>query len=380
LSEYALGSLSYHSIAIPLALASLPLWKHYRSTKIQPSMRFYIALGIYTAICALGKPTFIAFAAPFFAMEFLRSVKTKHFSGWLLAGLVTIATYLVALLAFYGSAEGVRYHLVKSYDFMRSQANWYDAEKGATPLHWFFGYVVGKTGRLPVILMAISLAAPFARRDGFMIFAGAITSITCALFCLYQRSQVHAHPEFVALLASTAIASIRCSGVLDLRFRSVTMAIAALTCALFANAVTHLPDQAERGFTRFMNIYDTLAVPEIFGAPRARTIVLEHYPDVFWGVVDAWCRGGGNIFNADRSTLLDKAFGNVTCMVNADNPKIDLSGYTRVIFVWETGTPFTDARATISRIFPTVMARFSECHPIGTAASGLQLAECVPTD
>jgi hypothetical protein len=377
LSEYALGSLSYHSVAIPLALASLWLWKSYRSTDIQPSIRYYIAVGVYTAVCALGKPTFIAFAAPFFAMEFLRSAQTRKFYRLLLAGVVTIVVYLVLLLLFYGNIDGVQYHFSKSYDFMRGQANWYDAEKGATPLHWFFGYVVGKMGPLPSILMAISLMAPFARRDRLMIFVGALTAIAAGLFFLYQRSQVHAYPEFVALLATTAIALIRCSGVLHLRFQAATAATILLTCALLVHTVTHLPDQAERGFTRFMNGYDVLVVPAIFEQPPSiRTIVLEDYPHVFWGVVDAWCRGSGNIFDAARSTLLDKAFGNVTCMVNLDNPAVDITRYTKAVFIWESKTPLVDTISRISKAFPGMAQHFVACNPVGLEQSGLQLVAC----
>jgi hypothetical protein len=377
LSEYALASLSYHSIAIPLALASLPLWRHYRSADTQPSMNFYIAIGIYTAICALGKPTFIAFAAPFFAMEFLRSVQARNFSGPLLAGLVAVAAYLVALLLFYGNIEGVRYHFSESYEFMRSQANWYDAEKGATPLHWFFGYVIWKMGPLPSILMAISLIASFARRDRLMILVGAIAAIAGALFVLYQRSQVHAHAEFVALLATTAISSIRCSGVLNLRFQAATAATILLTCALLVHTVMHLPDQAERGFTRFMGLHDKLVVHAIFEpSSGVRTIVLEDYPHVFWGVVDAWCRGSGNIFDATRSTLLDKAFGNVACLVNHDSPTVDITSYTKAVFILESKTPLLDVISRISKAFPGVGRHFEACDPVGPEQSGLQLVAC----
>src|SRR5712664_351262 len=146
LTDHALSSMSYHSLSIPLGLAALPLWRAYRSPDVLPSTSFYISLGIYTGVCLLGKPTFGAFAAAFFAMEFLRSVPHRKYAGLLTAIAVALATYLGWLLAFYGSIDGVAGFFSKSLMFMQSQAGWYDTEKGATPLHWYAGYVVGKMG------------------------------------------------------------------------------------------------------------------------------------------------------------------------------------------------------------------------------------------
>jgi len=68
LTDFALSSLAYHSIAIPLAIVSLAFWRRYE-TQDPPSAMFFVLLGGYTRQSAHCKPTFAAFAAPFFAME-----------------------------------------------------------------------------------------------------------------------------------------------------------------------------------------------------------------------------------------------------------------------------------------------------------------------
>jgi hypothetical protein len=379
LTAYAVESLAYHTIAITLAMASLPLWNFYKPGRQAPPVIFYIAVGIYAATCTLAKPTFIAFALPFYAMEFVRSIVMRRFGGLLISAFTALIAFNAYLFAFYGNASEFKAHFSQTYNFMRGQADWYDAEKRATPFHWYFGYVVGKMGPLPSLLVLTSIFAAALNPQRLLISVGILTAILCGLFILYSRSQVHAHPEFIGLLVALAIASARCSGVLaDWTHRRLgAMAIIAPITTLLLLWLMNPPDQAERGFTRFMAKYDDIALPAIFGNPGSKgTVVVEDYPNVIWGVVDAWCRGSANIFNAGHSRLLDRSLGNVTCLVNRDDPAIDLSGFDRAMFVWETKSLLSETITRVSKFFPAVMARFSKCEPYGNPTSGLQMVEC----
>jgi hypothetical protein len=283
LSDHALNSLSYHSLSIPLALAGLLLWRAYED-HAQPRWRFYILVGVYTAACALGKPTFLAFATPFYAMEAVRAVRTRRFSGILFAGLLAIVIYLLWMLAFCRGFEGLIYQLSKTYEFMRSQVGMYDAARGATLFHWYAGYVIGVMGPLPSLMIAAIAGLVLLCRDRLMIAAGACAGVASALFCLYQRTQLHAQPEFMALMLTITVAISRCGNIPERihdRFssRCVAVASAASAVALMIWTLAFPPQMALRGFAEFMGQFDAITVPYLFEQPQSiRTIAFADLP------------------------------------------------------------------------------------------------------
>jgi hypothetical protein len=385
LSDHALNSLSYHSLAVPLALAALPLWRYYNLGLAEPPLSFYALLGTYTAISALGKPTFLAFATPFYAMELMRSFRTWRVGGLLLAGIFAVGVYMLWMFVYCRSIEGLIYQFSKTYEFMRGQANWYDVEKGATPFNWYAGYVIGKMGPLPTALTIIAFAVAFFRRDRAMLIFGILTAIASAMFCLYQRSQLHAQPEFIGLLMTVAIASFRATGIAgklqDQLSAFVNRAAPALVSAgavsLIAWTIAFPPQMLLHGFAEFMGQYDAAVIPNLFEKPQnVRTIALQIYPVVFWGSGDAWCRGSVDIFGGKHSPLLDNAFGNLTCMQNQENPEVDIGLYNRAMFPKETKTSMDEALASITKNYPHVAARFVGCHKIVADVPTFEIVEC----
>jgi hypothetical protein len=370
LTDFALSSLAYHSFAIPLAIASLAFWRQYE-TQDPPSAIFFVLLGGYTAICALEKPTFAAFAVPFFAMELLRAIHTKSVVGLITAASTALILYLGWLLFFYGSTEGVFAHFTKLLYFMQSQAQWYDAEKGATPLHWYAGYVVGKMGPIPTILILIAFGSTFFRGERLTVLTGISTAVACALFVLYKRSQIHGHSEFMALLTATAIAAFRLSELPE-RLTKVTDRYAvAVSIAAIATFIAMFPlPMIQHGFSNIMSEYDAIAVPAIFQQPEnIRTIALMKYPNVMWGVADAWCRGSGNIFDAKRSDLIDSKFGNVTCLLNQENAAIDIKKFNYAVLVKPSQLSEAQNLAELLAAFPSVSSRLKNCRSIGVVKS-----------
>lgn len=378
LSDFAIGSMAYHSLAIPLALTALPFWNSYKTRERLFPITFYVMLGIYAAVCLLGKPTFGAFAAPFFAIECVKSIRSKNFTGIAVAMFVAAGFYLGWLFLFYGSLGGVADHFSQSLYFMQSQAGWYDNEKGATPFHWYAGYVVGKMGPLPTILIITSIACACTRKDRVPILIGSISAIGCALFCLYSRSQLHAESEFMALLATTTVAAFRCStlpSLLEDKMRGYAYAIAVTAIALLLLSFP-LPT-IKRENTLTMAEYDAIVLPWLFQQPKdIYTIALMNYPNVFWGVADAWCRGESNIFNAARSHLLDQKFGNVMCLFNQEDGG-DTSMYSHALFAKPANVTEAAHFVTLSKAFPATARRLRDCQSIGSVkADGVELFRC----
>jgi hypothetical protein len=371
LSDHALNSLSYHSLAIPLALGALPLWRSYRADRAPPSPAFYILLGLYTAICALGKPTFLAFATPLYAMEIVRAIRTRNIWQIILAGLIAIAVYLLWMLAFGGGLDGLIYQLSRTYEFMRSQSSMYNEAKGTTPFHFYSGYVIGVMGPLPTLMIAMIVALILLCRDRAMIASGACVGVASALFCLYQRPQLHAEAEFISLLLAIVVAMFRCASIPErvqrtISGRTIALGGAASAVVLMVCTFAFPPQIRLRGFGDFMNQFDNVVVPHLFEQPQSvRTIALQIYPTVFWGVADAWCRGSNDIFGSQPySTLLDRAFGNITCMHNVENPNIDIASYNRAMFTKSIQTSLTDAIEELKQKFPNVVKRFLDCREI----------------
>ena len=374
LTDFAIGSMAYHSLAIPLALASLPFCNFYKARERTFPITFYAMLGIYAAVCVLGKPTFGAFAAPLFVMELIKSIRRKNFIGIIVAASVAIGFYLGWLFLFYGSLAGVAGHFSWSLYFMQSQSDMYDNEKGATPLHWYAGYVVGKMGPLPSILIAGSILLVFTRKDRATVLVGVVSAIGCALFCLYARSQLHAESEFMALLATTTIAAFRCSSLpalLDEKMRSRICAYAIAAAAVALLILDYPLQTIKREHTEIMAEYDAIVVPWLFQQPKdVRTVALMIHPNVLWGVADAWCRGESNIFNFDRSDFLDKKFGNVTCLLRQEIPGSDLTKYNHAIFVKPANKTEAENMSYLSEAFPITSKRLRNCQPIGVVKLG----------
>src|ERR1700704_1401280 len=107
-----------------------------------------------------------------------------------------------------------------------------------------------------------------------------------------------------------------------------------VAAAFMTSAVAFPPRMLLPGFAEFMGQFDAITIPNLFEQPQSvRTIALQIYPVVFYGVGDAWCRGSNDIFGLQPySTLLDSAFGNMTCMSDVENPRIDIASYNRVMF------------------------------------------------
>jgi hypothetical protein len=250
-------------------------------------------------------------------------------------------------------------------------------------LHWYAGYVVGKMGPLPTILIVLSLAMPYLRRYRALVLTGIGTAIACALFCLYQRSQLHAEAEFMALLMTTAIASFRWSGIgtiaeSRLNYTVGSLIAASFGLALIAWTIMFPPQTAQHGSAELIATYDAVIVPALFEQPAdVHTIALIEYPTIMWGAADAWCRGQGDIFAPERSDLLDRKFGNVTCMMNATNSSIDLSKYNRVVYLRNSSTDQGVTPATFKTMFPSIVSRLTDCEPRGPALPGyLEVMVC----
>jgi hypothetical protein len=393
LPDQALSSLSYHSISVPLALGALPFWNCYRAFPDRGFRSlFYICLGVYAAICVLGKPTFIAFAAPLFAMELVKAARdqsTRHLGNVFLGVATAVFVYLLWLLLFYGNIKGVKEHVGLSYQFMVTQAGMYDQQKGATPFHWYFNYVIGVMGPLPTILIVSASAISFLSRQRAVLLYGVGTSVMLALFFLYHRSQSHGHPEFIAALLATTIGCFRSSGLLEELDRRLRLVIrgpifsAVVSIGMIALLIGCYPlKPSSEGFSAVMAEYDAIVVPNLFEQPESvRTIALMEYPQVFWGVGDAWCRGGGDIFDAVRSDFLDKKFGNVTCMINQETSAAVRPEFNRVVFVKSAKTSLADNFVELAKRFPVVSSRMGECRSLGTVHyDGSEFFECPLVD
>jgi hypothetical protein len=390
IDQIDLFSMSYHSLSVPLALGALWFWKAYESDRYRVlPVRFFLCLGLYTALCALGKPTFAVFASPFFAMETAKAILTR---SWMVAarvaasGVVAVATYLIYLVVFYGSARGFFSHFLLSRSFMLSQYHWYDQAKGATPFDWYFGYVIGVMGRLPTLLMAGSLAFSCLRPPRTILLSGVVTSYGLAMYVLYHRSQLHGHPEYIALLATTTIGTFRCSGLMDLApvawvidrietrvgVMATTIAIGLIFLSAFPLATP------QRSFMEKMAKYDDVILPALFQHPQTiQTIAMNRYPDVFLGTADAWCRGEGNIFDIARSTVFDDRFGNTICELNQETPGRDLSKYSRLIFPKKADRTQADTESAFREGFPHIVDRMKDCRPIeGALPDQSTLIEC----
>ncbi|MGM5018736.1 hypothetical protein [Tardiphaga sp. 367_B4_N1_1] len=369
LSDQALNSLAYHSLAVPVGLGALPLWAHYRTEDSKPT-RFYVGLCAYTVVCALSKPTFLAFALPFYVMEMVRAFSLRDARlalRTILCGALGLAIFVFLLYLIARNFEGLRYQLDKTYEFMRGQANWYDSVKGATPFHWYKNYVIDVMGWLPstLIITILLLAALTKRAD---IIAGTCVGLLASMFCLYNRSQLHGEPEFLTMLLATTIGIFRLSGLPRLTLiapqRVITPVAVTASVALSLWTFVAPPKPKLAGFASFMSDFDKASIPILFGAAGTRTLALQIYPVVFYGVADAWCRGSSDIFGGKQSRLLDAAVGTFACMHGMTDSKVDLDSFDRVVFPKEKIKSLDDTRRSMAPAFGDVMQRLRSCETL----------------
>ena len=390
LEDAALFSTSYHSLSIPLALAGLMFWKEYLDDPARSfRIRFFVVLGAYAALCALGKPTFVVFAIPFFAMETIKAIQARtlrSFAKVALAVSVAAFTYLAAIIAFYHHGiTGVTEHFAWSKIYVISQYHWYDAAKGATPIHWYFGYVIGVMGWLPTLLILASLVLASLSEHRRILLTGVISGYACALFCLYSRSQLHGHPEFIAAAAAIVIGAFRCSIVpgiiqrwLDARYLGAAfhVVIGISTACIFS--LVYPLDLRGHDFMVQLAKYEAPITDTLFQERKdVRTVAMMIYPNILNGSADAWCRGGSNIFNSIRSDFVDSIFENAVCADRGQSPNRDYAKFNNALFVRNRTSSLDETISVLRAAFPLIVNRFNNCHEIdGVLPDHSSLIEC----
>jgi hypothetical protein len=391
LSELSLFSMSYHSIAVPLAFLALPLWNSYARCiqKEAPlSPQFCFLLAGYFAICALAKPTFMAYGIPFFATELVRSAKLKMPTVLIraaVAGCIAITFYLLFLLYFYRSIDGIFGHFKNSSLFMTSQANWYDNAKGSNWLDWYVHYVVGVVGPFAAVGSAFILLCALTPKLNRLITFATMTGLLSALFFLYHRSQAHAHPEFISYVAVLMIVDFRHGGIQDvfekLALRSAwekSSRLAAIFLS-FGSLYLFFPFALNaKGWAMAMVANNNQIIPVAFSDNKlAKSILVSIYPDVLFGVTDAICRGGGNIFDGNRSRVLEQQFGNFTCLTDKRQKLDDVSRFNYIVFRKEINDANMNAAAErIQQEFPQLSHRIENCRLVGRFSDNAEIAQC----
>jgi hypothetical protein len=372
-------AMSYHSLAIPLALLGLLFWNQYVTDPAREMpLRFFVLLGLYTAAAALGKETFIVFAAPFFAMEAVKALRSRSAPA---AGRVAMAigvailAYAAALVAFYHQGlGGLALHLAESKGFMVSQYHAYDTVKGETPIHWYLGYVIGVMGWLPTLLLvAAAIFAALGNRRAILM-SGVAAAFLTALACLYFRSQFHAHAEFMAAAATATIGTFRCSALPTAGVWTVgpgfAPKLAIVLAAIAAVAMLYPLDPAGlyplsspgRDSSLQPSGFDPPILDALFTQrPGVRTLVVSNYPDIIPGTVDAWCRGGTDIKGPARSAAIDRLFPDATCADAAQASTTDLKPFRRMLFLQRAGSSLDAAISALVAAFPVASGRLRDC-------------------
>ena len=375
-------STSYHSLAIPLAIGGLLLWPRFAH---RPGFAYHLGLGLYAAACVLSKPTFGAFAVPFFAMSLLDAARHRDArqAGLVaIAGITALLVYLASIVAFY--RHGL-HGLVEHYDYSKlyvtSQYHWYDGAKGLSVLHWYLNYVTREMGHLPTALIAIALAGACSSPRRASLLTGVTAGIAAALFCLYARSQLHGHAEFLAFLFATAVGALRSSGAIARASQGIEpwLGRQGLNAAAIALALAYLTTiyPLTPRDTKFAVEIEPLVAPTtsaILESPGAIAITI--HPDIFFGPIDAWCRAGGNIFDYRRSPFFDALFPGVACALNHQPPDNNYSGFTSVIFMRSAAAGLSDTHAALLRSFPSLMSRASGCRTIAALPDRSAIVRC----
>jgi hypothetical protein len=391
LSELALFSLAYHSLAVPIAFLALPLWTYYVKSieKGRPVPLIFCALlAGYVAVCILAKPTFIAYAVPFFVAEAIRSVENKKLAILVriaVSALIAAAFYLLYLLFFYRSFDGVIDHFKNTALFMTSQANWYDTAKGSNWIDWYISYVIKVAGPFATaassFILICALVPGLRRNITFATCIGAISS----MFFLYNRSQSHGHPEFFSSLAVLTIVNFRHGGVHELlKRRSVSTAwngvgaIAIIFLSFLSLLILFpLPLNAE-GWTKTMVANNKLIAPIAFSDDsRVKTLIISVYPRVLFGVTDAVCRGSSNIFDTYRSPVIEQKFGNFVCLTGKTQQIKEIDTFNQIVFRKEVEDKTIETAAErVQQDFSFLYHRLSDCSLVGTISDQAELVRC----
>jgi hypothetical protein len=361
-----------------------------------------IALLIYTLACVLTKPTFVAFAIPLWVMEFIlqigpsagsrveKKVPLNQFIFKLAAvfawGIATIFAYLLCLGAHSGSAAGIKAHLLDLQYFASSQANWYDNEKLATPVHWFVSYVIVKMEYITLVPFFITLLFLILTRNSRVFFA-IISGLIAALFFLYHRSQAHAHPEFIGYLLVVSVVQINLifqeAAVVSANQRFGMPMFVWTVAALIAYSL--LPLTARHGgYARQMSINDQKVRKVVFDDRiiGVRTLALSRYPHLLYGAVDAICRGGSNMFFEFRSAAIDAIFadgkgGGFTCFGAEMYPGFVAGDTLRIVFRIEQGESLESSLDGHRKHYPVLSGYRINCIETKYVLSdGARLAEC----
>lgn len=389
LSESALLSTSYHSIAIPLAFLALPIWRYYtRTTELSSKLPllFYFYVGGYLALCILGKSTFLAYAVPFFVAEIVRSAKLKIYSplvGIVISGLVAAAIYITFLLCIYGSIDGVIVFFKNTQTFMTSQANWYDKEKGNNWIDWYIHYVAGVVGPFATastIFITICSFIPRLKRE---VTLGALSGALFAMFFLYHRSQLHAHAEFLSCLAMLTIVILRHSGIYELftavrnnqTFDLAGKISATIIACVSLYAFFPIPFKID---SSAVIADDKLLSSIVFPKDNTiRKILISVYPNVLYGTVDVICRGSSNVFEVYRSPIIQKKLLDFVCLTVPGQTLEEADDYSQLIF--RTASVDETREASITRIaneFPWLRQRMQACASVGKLKDGSEIVEC----
>lgn len=405
LSDIALFSMSYHSAAIPLALSSLFIWRMYPIglENRGGQTRRRITLLIYTAACVLTKPTFVAFAIPLWALEVIlptgSSADNRVEHNFILKsvifrlapifayGIATVFAYILYLGAYTGSVAGIEAHLKDLLYFASSQANMYDNEKLATPVQWFMSYVLVKMEYITLIPFLIMLLFLILTRK-FRVFFAIISGLLAALFFLYSRSYIHAHPEFIAYLLVVSVVQIkqifREAVVVSAIQRFGKPMFAWIIAALIAYSLLPLSGR-HTDYSRQKTIDDQKVRKVVFDDRiiGVRTLALSKYPQVLYGAVDAICRGGSNIFFEFRSAAIDAIFadgkgGGFTCFGLGVYPGFIADNTLRIVFRIERDEGLESALERHRQNYPVLSKYRIRCIETKyVLTDGARLAECL---
>jgi len=371
LGDDTLNSMSYHSISIPVALASLIIYQKLLKDKNYAKKSSFFYLSFYTAICALFKPTFIAFAAPLYALilsdgkyfelkkNFLNSSRTLIFS---------LIIYLSFLLLFYKfNFTNFFSHFYDTAYFMYSQKDWYDHEKGNNIFFWIYNFVYKRMGLLPFLIYIMIFVNIFfnekivTKKKKLFLFC---TCLFSPLFFLYHRSYTLAFPEFYAALLSMSIFTFNGSIIkhkIEYSLRKINILYQSIFLIFFTIIllIMAINSKMAHGFNYQKNMVRTDKVLKNFDLKNnERIIFLSGYPEVFLGSIDALCRGTHNVFGGKRSMLYDDKWENVCFHLNETREEINLDLYKKIILI---GTKYDEALNKAKQNFPKTMEKSENC-------------------
>lgn len=380
LSELAFFSMGYHSLALPTAFMALPLWNRYADfVKKQdtPSIGFSICLASYLAFCLLGKPTFLAYAAPFFGAEVIRAAVLKRpviLFQTIMTGCLACLLFVSFLVPFYGGFAGFVVYIKYTHLYMTSQANWYDAAKGSNWLAWYYYYVVKVAGPFAAFGSVAIVACTFLPRLNRIITIAALIGLLSSMFFLYHRSQAHGHPEFIAHIAVLVIALFRNAGLerfaihrFERPWSATALSCGSILASIIAVLIFFPLPMNSISWTQTMTAYNKVIAPVSFSDDQAvKTVLVSIYPNVLYGDVDIVCRGSREIFAGTPSLYFEQKFGNFTCITDKLRTAGEFDKFNHIVFRKEISDPTIEAAAQrTEQEFPYFSGRIKNCRSVG---------------